>query len=382
MNRAVKCRIKPNKEQRNSFEKTFGCCRFIYNRMLTDRMMGEISGEKVRPRPAMYKTEYPWLKEVDSLALCNSQLDLERAFRNHNERQEAGYPRYKSKHHSRKSYTTNKVKNNIRIEEESGSRKDSREGEGRNKNRKLRLPKVGRVRIKLHREIPDSWELKSVTVSQEANGKYYASLLFEIPESENQAEGRQREKKGLGIDYAMDGLAVLSDGRRAEYPKYYRQAEEKLAREQRKLSRCEKGSRNYEKQKKKVALVHEKIRNQRRDYLHKLSRELADSYDIIGVEDIDMRAMSRSLHFGKSVMDNGYGMFRTMLKYKLEEQGKRLVKVDRFFPSSKRCSCCGRIKEDLTLSERIYTCNCGNEMDRDVNAAINIMTEAMRKIAS
>jgi len=180
----------------------------------------------------------------------------------------------------------------------------------------------------------------------------------------------------------MDGLAVMSDGMRAEYPKYFRQAEEKLAREQRKLSHCQRGSRNYEKQKRKVAIVHEKVKNQRKDFLHKLSRRLADEYDIIGVEDIDMRAMSRSLNFGKSVMDNGFGMLRTMLAYKLEEQGKELVKVDRFFPSSKRCSVCGRIKDDLSLSDRIYRCKCGNCMDRDVNAAINIRMEIMRLKAS
>ena len=178
----------------------------------------------------------------------------------------------------------------------------------------------------------------------------------------------------------MNGLAVFSDGRKSDYPGFYRMAEERLAREQRKLSHCEKGSRNYEKQRRRVAVCHEKVRNQRKDFLHKLSRELADSYDVIGVEDIDMKAMSRSLHFGKSVMDNGYGILRTMLGYKLEEQGKVLVKVDRFFPSSKRCSCCGKIKKDLQLSDRIYRCSCGNIMDRDVNAAINIRMEAMRMI--
>ncbi|MBE6042028.1 MAG: transposase, partial [Clostridiales bacterium] len=158
--------------------------------------------------------------------------------------------------------------------------------------------------------------------------------------------------------------------------------EEKLAREQRKLSHCEKGSRNYAKQKLKVAVIHEKVRNQRKDFLHKMSRRLAEGYDVIGVEDIDMRAMSRSLHFGKSVSDNGFGMMRTMLAYKLEERGKELVKVDRFYPSSKRCSRCGRIKETLALSDRIYHCECGCELDRDVNAAINIRLEAMRLKAS
>lgn len=361
MNRAVKCRIRPNRAQQDLLEKTFGSCRFLYNRMLADRKLSEMTGERMEIRPAIYKKDHPWLKEVDSLALCNVQLDLEKAFRDYRRVKGRGYPRYKSKHHSRRSYTTNVVNGNIRID-----------------RNKIRLSKIGMVSIKVHREIREYWTLKSVTVIKETSGKYYTSLLYEVPESENQAEGTDVEKRYLGIDYAMDGLAVMSDGTRAEYPKYYRQSEEKLAREQRKLSRCVKGSRNYEKQKLKVAIVHEKVKNQRKDFLHKLSRTLADKYDIIGVEDIDMKAMSRSLHFGKSVMDNGYGMLRNMLAYKLEERRKELVKVDRFFPSSKICSKCGRIKTDLTLSDRIYRCTCGNCMDRDVNAAINIRIETMR----
>ena len=368
MNRAMRFRIEPNKEQRELLEKTFGCCRFLYNRMLSDRMLSELTGERIKTTPAVYKEEFPWLREVDSLALCNVQLDLERALRDCSKVPGRGRPRYKTKHHSRRSYTTNVVNGNIRIE-----------------GKKIRLPKVGLVRIRVHRDIPEGWLLKNVTVVKEPTGKYYASLLYEIPESENQAKGKNREASGdkyLGIDYAMDGLAVMSDGTRVKYPKYFRQAEDKLAREQRKLSRCQRGSRNYEKQKRRVAVIHEKVKNQRKDFLHKLSRTLTDEYAIIGVEDIDMRAMSRSLHFGKSVADNGYGMFRTMLSYKLEETGGKLVKVDRFFPSSKRCSACGKIKEDLTLGDRIYRCSCGNSMDRDVNAAINIRMETMRLMVS
>ena len=365
MNRAIKCRIDPTREQRVLFEKTFGCCRFLYNRMLTDRLTGEYMGEAVRPRPAKYKKEFPWLKEVDSLALTNVQLDLEIAYKRHHKDSKTGYPRYKTKHHSRRSYTTNVVNNNIRIE-----------------GKKIRLPKAGMVRIKVHREIPEGWKLKTVTVSMEGSGKYYAALLFEVPGRESQAEGTDREKEYLGIDFAMSGLAVFSDGTRAEYPGYYRIAGKKLAREQRKLSHCEKGSRNYEKEKRRVAACHEKVKNQRKDFLHKLSRKLTDEYDVIGVEDIDMKVMSRSMHFGKSVMDDGYGMFRSMLEYKLSERGKELVKVDRFFPSSKRCSCCGEIKKDLKLSDRLFICECGNVLDRDVNAAINIKMEAMRLKAS
>ena len=186
----------------------------------------------------------------------------------------------------------------------------------------------------------------------------------------------------LGIDYAMQGMAVFSEKIEMEEAGFFRKNEKRLAREQRKLSRCVRGSHNYELQKKKVARCHEKIRNQRRDHLHKLSRKIADGYDAAAVEDIDMKAMGQCLHFGKSVQDNGYGMFREMLDYKLAWKGKKMVKVNRFFPSSKKCCKCGRIKKELKLSERVYHCVCGNKMDRDRNAAINIREEARRMLTA
>ena len=361
--RAYRFRLYPDREQEKLFHRTFGCCRFVYNRMLADKKaMYEETGKTKRLTPAGYKKDFPWLKEVDSLALANVQLHLEAAFARFFEPGKNRYPRFKSKHRSRKSYTTNVVNGNITLED------------GR-----LRLPKAGTVRIRQHRRIPEGYVLKSVTVSMEPSGKYYASLLYEYPARENQTPGADREDaKALGIDFAMRGMAVFSDGSRAEYPGYYRLAQERLARDQRRLSKCKKGSRNYEKQKRRVALRHEKIRNQRKDYLHKLSRDLADRYDAIAVEDIDMQAMSRSLSFGKSVMDDSFGAFRTMLAYKLEEQGKSFVKVGRFFPSSKMCSRCGNVKKELRLDERVYRCSCGLCMDRDLNAAVNIREEGRR----
>ena len=365
--RAYRFRLYPDREQETLFHKTFGCCRFLYNRMLADKKeMYEKTGKTKRLTPAGYKKEYPWLKEVDSLALANVQLHLEAAYNRFFRDEEAGFPRFKSKHRSRKSYTTNVVNGNIRLE--GGC---------------LRLPKAGKVKIRCHREIPEGYVLKSVTVSMDRSGKYYASLLYEYQASENQAGIKDRkEAEILGIDFAMRGMAVFSDGSRAEYPMYYRSAQVRLAREQRKLSRCQKGSRNYEKQKRKLSRCHEKVRNQRRDYLHKLSRIITDRYEAVAVEDIDMKAMSQCLKFGKSVMDNSYGAFREMLRYKLKDQGKELVKVDRFFPSSKMCSRCGNIKKELSLDERIYYCGCGNCMDRDVNAAVNIREEGRRLLGT
>ena len=179
----------------------------------------------------------------------------------------------------------------------------------------------------------------------------------------------------------MQGMCVFSTGKRAGYPMFYRNTEKKLAREQRKLSRCQKGSQNYKKQKKRVALCHEKIRNQRKDFQHKLSASLAESFDAVCVEDLNLKGMAGGLHLGKGVHDNGYGLFLSMLEYKLEERGKYLIKVDRYFASSKICSVCGNKKEELSLSDRIYYCECGNRMDCDVNAAVNIMKEGKRIFA-
>ena len=370
-NMAYRYRIYPDKEQEVMLKKTFGCCRFVYNRMLSDKKTAyEKEGKIPRITPAGYKKEHEWLKEVDSLALANVQLHLEAAYRRFFDKTNNRFPRFKSRHDSRQSYTTNVVNGNIRIE-----------------GKRIRLPKVGKVRIRLHREAPAEWKLKSVTVSVEASGEYYVSVLYELPESESQTvrdaiQEKKQQLDILGIDYAMQGLAVFSDGTCADYPGYYRKGQEKLGKEQRKLSHCQKGSENYEKQRKHVAKCHRRVRNQRADYLHKLSREIADRYDAVAVEDIDMRSMSQGLHFGKSVMDNGFGSFREMLSYKLEKQGKKLVKVDRFYPSSKRCSCCGTVKKELGLGERIYICPCGNRLDRDVNAAINIREEGRRLLGA
>lgn len=374
--RAYKFRLYPDREQADLFQKTFGCCRFLYNHMLADKTeMYEKTGKMKRLTPAGYKKDHPWLKEVDSLALANVQLHLESAYKKYFSQEKAGHPKFKSKHRSRKSYTTNVVNGNIRIE-----------------GGKLRLPKAGYVKIRCHREIPEDYVLKSVTVSMEPSGKYYAALLYEYPVSENQAGGKNmaaRERAGtggtpdvLGIDFAMQGMAVFSDGSRAGYPMYYRKAQERISREQRKLSHCRKGSRNYGKQKRILAKCYEKVRNQRKDYLHKLSRKIADGHDAAAVEDIDMKGMSRCLKFGKSVMDDSYGAFRNMLGYKLKDQGKELVVVGRFFPSSRMCSRCGHVKEELRLDERIYRCGCGNCMDRDVNAAVNIREEGCRILMS
>lgn len=360
MNKAMKFRIYPNEEQKVQFEKTFGCCRFLYNKMLEDKIREYEKNKKmIFVTPAQYKGEYPWLKEIDSLALANVQLHLERAYKNFFKQPSCGFPKFKSKHRGSKSYTTNVVNGNIKVMQGS-----------------LKLPKLSPVKIKLHRLIPSMYKLKSVTISKEPSGKYYASLLYTY-ESQVSKEKSDIEN-AVGIDFAMKGMAVFSSGERGEYPMFYKKAEKKLAREQRRLSKCKRGSKNYYKQKKKVSLCHEKIRNQRKDFHHKLSTKIVNKYDVVSVENLHMRDMSGTLHLGKGVMDNGYGSFTQMLSYKLEDRGKILVKVDKYYPSSKICSSCGKIKDKLALSERTYSCTCGNRIDRDINAAINIREEGKR----
>ena len=362
MNKAYKFRIYPNAEQQIILTKTFGCVRFIYNRMLSDKINHyEETKQKLNNTPAQYKSKFPWLKEVDSLALANAQMNLQTAYNSFFRNTKIGFPKFKSKKSNRRSYTTNCVNGNISID-----------------NGFLKLPKVGLVKLKQHRLILSNYKLKSVTISQTPSGKYYASVLFEyenkIPE--------QELHDFLGLDFSMHGLYKDSNGNEPAYPRYYRQAEERLKREQRKLSLMQKGSKNRSKQRIKVANLHEKVANQRKDFLHKQSRQIVNAYDCVCIENLDMKAMSQSLNFGKSVADDGWGMFVTFLKYKLEETGKRLVKVNSFFASSQICNVCG-YKNTATknLSIRAWDCpECGTHHNRDINAAINIRNEGMRLV--
>ena len=366
-NKAFKFRIYPNSNQKVMFAKTFGCTRFLYNYYLSMRITAYETDKTslsyndcANDLTLLKKTdEFGFLTEVDSIALQQSLRHLDTAFQNFFKLPKTGYPKFKSKKHNHNSYTTVCINGNISIEDGV-----------------LKLPKVGFIKVKQHRDIPDGYTLKSVTVSQTPSGKYYASILFEYDNQVQEADSH----KFLGLDYSMHELYKDSEGNEPQYPRYYRKAEKQLQREQRKLSLMQKGSNNRNKQRIKVAKLHEKVSNQRKDFLHKQSRLIANAYDCVCIEDLDMKAMSQALNFGKSVSDNGWGMFTTFLKYKLEEQGKRFVKVDKFFASSQTCSCCGYVnKETKNLAVRAWECpQCGVHHDRDVNAAVNIRNEGMR----
>lgn len=369
MNKAYRYRLYPTNEQKIMFAKTFGCVRFIYNKMLGDRLRYyKETGKKLNNTPAQYKKEFPWLKEVDSLALANAQLNLNKAYTNFwNNRKHFGKPKFKSKKTNRASYSTNNQKSSVRIT-----------------GNKIKLPKIGWVKLCLHRPLMKNSTIKTVTISKTASGKYYISILLEY---ENQILPLI-PKHFLGLDFAMHGLYSASDEDNAEYPNFLRKAEKRLAKIQRKLSQKQKGSHNREKQRLRLATLYEKITNQRRDFLHKKARCLADRYDAIGIEDISVKAMAKhkkgkKFSFGKSVADNGWNMFINMLKYKLAWQGKQLVRIDKWYPSSQLCHICGYKNTDTkNLSVREWKCpKCGTHHNRDKNAAINIREEARKILA-
>lgn len=373
MNKAYKYRIYPNKEQAVLICKTIGCVRYVYNQMLAERkMVYELYGDDKEAMhqhkyalPADYKKDNEWLKEVDSLALANAQMNLQTAYRNFFRNPTTGHPKFKSKHHDRKSYTTNNQKGSIRIID----------------SKTIRLPKLKDVKIKMHRPIPDDAVLKSATISQTPTGKYYISILVEYEKEIGQIA--PRHENIIGLDYSSGQLYVDSKGNSAAYPRYYRKAEEKLEKAQRKLTKRKKGGKNREKQRQKVARLHEKVANQRKDFLHKVSRQIANACEAVVVEDLNFHAMARSLHLGKSTNDNSFGKLRTLLVYKLADQGKRLILIDKWYPSSKRCHNCGCDYKELALGERSWTCkHCGTLHDRDVNAAINIRNEGCRLLGT
>lgn len=369
MNKAYRFRIDPSAEQEVLIRKTFGCVRFLWNQMLSERQviyeLHKDDKEALRRlkyrTPAGYKAEYQWLREVDSLALCNAQLNLNSAFQKYFHEKGTGYPKFKSRKNPVQSYTTNNQGGTVRVMED---------------GKHVRIPKLGDIRIRLHRQIPDGHKIKSATISRNATGKYHISILTEYTADIKPIT--PCPQKVLGLDYSSKALYVDHNGSSADYPRYLRQMESRLKKEQRKLSKRTKNGANWKKQKKRVARLHEKVSNQRKDFLHKESRRLAEKWDAIAIEDLNMKSLSQALSLGKSTMDNGNGMFRNLLAYKLAEQGKPLVKIDKWFPSSRRCGTCGRINKELALKDRVWICDCGTVHNRDENAANNIRKEGIR----
>ena len=354
--KAYKYRIYPNNKQKDYFAKCFGCVRFFYNKSLND--MNDIykSTQKFEDiTPAQYKEDYPFLKEIDSLALANAQLNRNSAFkayfRGNNE-----LPKLKSKRNDQ-SYTTNNQKGSVKFS---------------NDDKYIDIPKCKRIRIKKHRDFIGI--IKSSTISKTTDEKYYISLLVE-----SDIKPLKDSNKAIGLDLGVKDLVTDSDGNKYQNHKYFALNQEKLAHEQRKLSHMKKGSNNFKKQKIKIAKIHKKITNQRNDYLHKLSKHIVDENQIICVEDLQVMKMTKDNDYNKSMLDASMSKLLTMLIYKANWYHRTLVKVPSNFASSQICHECG-YKNSITknLTVRKWICpKCGANHDRDINAARNILSKGI-----
>lgn len=371
VNRGYKVRIYPTQEQMELIDQTFGCVRLMWNYSLMERK--EIYNlYKDYPdlyKSHKYKTQAGWksfftfLKEVDSQALATTQQELLSAYRNFFKKTHK-HPVFKSKKNNKNSYTTHTTNNNIRVEDN-----------------KIKIPKVGWIKLKKKRkDLPDEYILKAATISQKPSGKYFISLRLEF--EQERVEIDTTITKAIGLDFSLKAFYVDSEGKKANYPMYLHQSLEKLAKHQRKLSKKVKGSNSYNKLKHKIAIIHEKITNQRNDFLHKKSRYLVSNYDIISTETLDLKEMLQNKYFSKKVIDISYHRFISYLKYKCEDEGKIFHQVDKYYASSKICSNCGAKKKTLPLSQRVYSCECGNVIDRDINAALNICIEGIKALYS
>lgn len=375
MERGFKYRIYPNACQRNQIARTFGCCRFVYNRALDVKKTAyaktgkTVSWVELSQMLPVWKRdpETAWLAQADSMALQQSIRNLDHAYKNFFRRvrkgEKPGFPKFKSRRHSRQSYRTN-----------GGKVIDCNH---------IVLPKLGTVRAKVSR--PLQGRILSITISLDAAGRYFATFLCtDVPAKKASATNQE-----VGIDLGIGMLAILSDGTKVRNPHHLKKYERKLAQEQRRLSRRkgarrgEKPSNRYLKQRKKVARIHAKIADARADTLHKVTTMLANENQVLCMEDLNVKGMMQNSHLAKALSDVSFGEFARLLEYKCAERGRTFVKVGRFYPSSKTCSACGHRLDALPLSVRVWDCPvCGARHDRDVNAARNILAEGKRILSN
>jgi len=357
--KGYKFRLYPNKEQQTFFQKCFGCCRFLWNHMLADKIAYyEEFQENLDTQPPAYKSDFSFLKEVDSLALTSEYRDLNTAFKNFFRDTKVGYPKFKKKHDNHKSYTTYNQKGSVSIV-----------------GKYVKLPKIGYVKMKQSQ--PVLGFIKNATISQVPSGKYYISFNVEIWMQE-----LPKTEKEVGLDLGIKELLITSDKEHFENPKTLYKYEKQLAKLQRQLAHKKKFSNNWYKQKHKIALLHEKIANIRKDNLHKISHKLIQENQLIVSEDLKISNMIKNHHLAKSIADVSWYEITRQLSYKSDWYGRLYVKIDTYYPSSQTCNCCGfknPITKDLTV--RDWTCpQCGAYHDRDENAADNILAEGKRMV--
>ena len=353
----LKVRLYPTPVQAELFEKTFGCCRYIWNQMLSDQERFYLeTGAHFIPTPAKYKKGAPFLKEVDNQALTQEYNKLSQAFRVFFKHPETfGHPNFKKKKTDRDSFTA------CNHEFESGPTiyitKDG-----------IRMTKAGIVKAKFSQRPKAWWKLRRITVSKTRTGTYYCSILYEYQVKESKHVPPTPETT-LGLKYSAGHFYVADNGTKADPPHWLEQSQEKLVKLQRKLSRMEPDSKNYQETVQKYRLLHEHIANQRRDFLHKESSRIANGWRAVCIRSDDLQELG---------LTAGFGAFRKMLRYKLEWQGKSLISIDRYFPSTRFCSVCGHLADEIDYSRQTWTCpKCGTLLDREINAAKNIKSEGL-----
>ena len=370
MFKSYKYRIYPSKQQEQLIQNTFGCCRFVYNQILAYKR-NKYENEKIKLsridcnnwKNRVLKKEYSWLNDVDKCALDNAVINVDFAYQKFF-KEHAGYPKFKSKKDNKKSYKTDCMysgRPSIEVSFE---------------NNKIKLPKLKWVKAKVHREFEG--KIKSATISQNPSGKYFVSILVDTEHIPMKFTGNI-----VGIDLGIKDLLITSDGEKIDNIRTTKKYEDKLAKEQRKLSHKQKGSKNYDKQRIKVAKIYEKIHNTRVDNLHKTSYRLVCENQVIISEDLAVSNMVKNHYLAKAIQDCGWGELTRQINYKSEWNNRQYIKIGRFTKSSQPCNVCGYTNpKTKDLSVREWTCpNCGAVHDRDINAAINILNEGIKLLS-
>lgn len=354
--RTYKYLIKPNEYQESKILSTFQCCTFVYNAYILDCQKNGLKDIMAKQILEEYRDKNHFLTMADQSALMNELFKLQDKGEN------AKLLRIKKRNVS--CYTTSNLykRGGIFVNDDS-----------------INIPFIGTVKAMIYRKMPEDVKIHSATIIKDKTNTYYCHISFSyVLENTN----KQLDiNKSIGLDYSSPYFYVDSNGNKSNMQHFYKNSEELISKTRRRLSKREKNSKNYYKEKNKLSKMYRHVVNQRHDFLHKLSTELSNKYDYICVEDLDIKKIARSYHLAKNTYDNSYAQFIEMLSYKMEERNKKLIKINKYYPSSKKCSVCGYINNDLLLSERTWTCpKCSTLHDRDVNAAKNILFEGLSKI--